>query len=53
MGAGFFLMSLMVRLGQVKTYPAFIALIHVVTIGLKQIRWYQMVRFCLLSNVEI
>ena len=33
--------------------PAFIALIHVVTTGLKQIRWYQIARFCLLSSVEI
>ena len=32
---------------------AFIALIHVVTTGLKQIRWYQIARFCLLSSVEI
>ena len=33
--------------------PAFIALIHVVTTGLKQIRWYQIARFFLLSSVEI
>ena len=33
--------------------PAFIALIHVVTTGLKQIQWYQIVRICLLSSVKI
>ena len=33
--------------------PAFIALIYVVTTGLKQIRLYQIARFCLLSSVEI
>ena len=33
--------------------PAFIALIRVVTIGLKQIRCYQIASFCLLSSVEI
>ena len=33
--------------------PAFIALIHVVTTGMKQIRWYQIARFCLLPSVEI
>ena len=48
-----FLMSLLVRQVQVEEKPAFIALIHVVTTGLKQIRWYQIARFCLLSSVEI
>ena len=38
---------------QVEKNPAFIALIHVVTTGLKQIWWYQIARFCLLSSVEI
>ena len=52
-GGKFFVMNLLVRLGQVEKKPAFIALIHVVTTGLKQIRWYLMARFCLLSNIEI
>ena len=33
--------------------PAFVALIHVVTTGLKQIQWYQIARFCVLYSVEI
>ena len=52
-GGRCFMMSLLVRPGHVKKKPAFIALIHDVTTGLKQIRWYQMVRFCLLSSVDI
>ena len=46
-------MSLLVRPGQVEKKPAFIALIHVVTTGQKQMRWYQIDRFFLVSNVEI
>ena len=52
-GGKFFVTSLLVRQGQVGKTPAFIALIHGVTTGLKQIRWYQIARFCLLSSVEI
>ena len=48
-----FVMIFLVRPDQVEKNPAFIALIHVVTTGLKQIRWYQIARFCLLSSVEI
>ena len=46
-------MSLLVRPGQVNNKPAFIALIHVVTTGQKHMRWYQISRFCFVSNVEI
>ena len=46
-------MSLLVRPGQVEKKPAFIALIHVVTTGGKHMRWYQIARFCFVSNVEI
>ena len=52
-GGGYFVMSLLVRPGQVGKTLAFIALIHVVTTGMKQIVWYQIVRFCLLSSVDI
>ena len=52
-GGKCFVTSLLVRPDKVEKKPAFIALIHVVTIGLKQIRWYQIARFCLLSSVEI
>ena len=52
-GGRCFVMSLVVRPGQVEKKPAFIALIHVVTTGQKQMRWYQIARFCFVSNVEI
>ena len=52
-GGRCFVMSLLVRSGQVDKNTEFIALIYVVTTGLKQIQWYQIARFCLLSNVEI
>ena len=52
-GGRCFVINLLVRPVQVEENPAFIALIHVVTTGLKQIRWYQIERFCLLSSVEI
>ena len=52
-GGSCFVMIFMVRPGQVDKNPAFIALIHVVTTGLKKIRWYQIERFYLLSSVEI
>ena len=52
-GGKCFVMSLLVRPGQVEKKPAFIALIHVVTTRLKQIRWYQIARFSLLSSFEI
>ena len=46
-------MSLVVRPGQVEKNPALIALIHVVITGQKHILWYQIARFCFVSNVEI
>ena len=52
-GGRCFVMSLVVRPGQVEKKPAFIALIHVVITGQKHMRWYQIVRFCFFSNVEI
>ena len=52
-GGRCFVMSLLVRPVQVDKTPEVIALIHVITTGLKQIRWYQIARFCLLSSVEI
>ena len=52
-GGRCFVMSLLVRPGQVEKKPAFIALIHVVTTGQKQMGWYQIARFCFVSNVEI
>ena len=52
-GGRCFMMSLPVRPGQAEKNPAFIALIHVVITVLKQIRWYQIARFCLLPSVEI
>ena len=52
-GGRCFVMSLVVRPGQFEKNPALIALIHVVITGQKHIRWYQMARFCFVSNVEI
>ena len=52
-GGKCFVTSLLVRPGQMEKELEFIVLIHVVTTGLKQIRWYQMARFCLLSSFEI
>ena len=52
-GGRCFVMSLLVRPGKVEKNPAFIALIHIVTTGIKQIQWYQIARFCLLSIIEI
>ena len=52
-GGRCFVMSLLVRPGQVEKKPAFIALIHVVTPGQRKMRWYQIARFCFVSNVEI
>ena len=52
-GGKCFMMSFLVRPGQVEKKPAFIDLIHVVTTRLKQIQWHQIARFCLLSSVEI
>ena len=52
-GGRCFVMSLVVRPGQVEKNPALIALIHVVITGQKHILWYQIARFCFVSNVEI
>ena len=52
-GGRCFVMSLVVRPGQVEKKPALIALIHVVITGQKHILWYQIARFCFVSNVEI
>ena len=52
-GGRCFVMSLMVRPGQVEKNSAFVVLIHVVTTGLKQIRWYHIARFFLLSSVGV
>ena len=52
-GGRCFLISLVVRPGQVEKKPALIALIHVVITGQKHILWYQIARFCFVSNVEI
>ena len=52
-GSKCFLINLLVRPGQVEKKPASIALIQVVTTGQKQMWWYQIARFCFVSNVEI
>ena len=52
-GGRCFVMSLVVRPGQVEKNPALIALIHVVITGQKHIWWYQISRFCFVSNVDI
>ena len=52
-GGRCFVMSLVVRPGQVEKNPALIALIHVVITGQKHILWYHISRFCFVSNVEI
>ena len=46
-------MIFLVRPGHVEKKSAFIALIHVVTTGQKYMLWYQIARFCFVSNVEI